>query len=121
MKMAETHLDADFVESNLTEENIKEIYSEHYTKPLDQFNFMEAMNVIWLNIQTWDEYIADTESFKLIKTDQEKGKNSIAFMREGLFAIAKRLIPVMPETAKIILEAIKVNKKPDNLFNRLEG
>ena len=37
-----------------------------------------------------------------------------------LHQIAEALVPFMPKTAAVILAAIIENKKPDNLFARLE-
>ena len=120
MKMAESYVTEMFNEENITEKDWKNIYSEHYSKPLDNFSFLEALNVIWLNIQTFDEFIADTEPFKQIKVEPESAKVNIKYVREGLYLIAKRLEPIMPTTSEKILEAVRTNKKPDNLFPRLE-
>lgn len=119
MKMSETYLKETFDEEQAIANHEKEIYSNHYTKPLDAFNFQAAMDVIWLNIQKFDEYIADTEPFKVIKTDLEAGIAHIKFLREGVYLIARRLEPVMPATAKKIKQAVCENKKPENLFPRL--
>jgi methionyl-tRNA synthetase len=119
MKMSETYVTEEFKESDVSEQNWQSIYSEHYTQPFDRYNLQEVMDVIWLNIQKFDEYIADTEPFKVVKTDIEKGKAHIKFLREGLYTIACRLEPMMPETARTIKIAIVTNKKPETLFQRI--
>ncbi len=119
MKMAETHLEEKFDEASLAQKDWESIYSEHYKDPLDKFDIQTTVNNIWHNIQLADECITETEPFKLVKTDIEAGRVIIKSLRESLFLITKRLEPFMPETSNIILEAIKENKKPENLFNRL--
>jgi methionyl-tRNA synthetase len=76
---------------------------------------------IWRRIGECDQYIADTEPFKVIKADIESGQKMISYMRDELFAIASYLRPYMPSTAEAILEAIRENKKPENLFKRLDA
>jgi len=120
MKMSESYLAEPFDENNLTDEQKKQIYSELYTKPFDDYQFSEVANVIWFNIKTLDEYITDTEPFKLVKQNPEAGKAHIKLLREGLYLIAKRLEPFMPQTSRIIIDAVKQNKKPENLFPRLD-
>ena len=121
MKMSETHLDSPLDEESITDEQWAEIYSEFYTEPFDKFSFQEVMNNVWTGIQRLDEFITETEPFKLIKSDPEAGKANIKSLREGLYTIGKRLEPLMPDTSEIILEAVKTNKKPENLFGRLDS
>lgn len=121
MKMAETHLEDFTNNDNVIKQHWDEIYSNNYTNTINEFNFSETINVVWANIKKFDEFITDVEPYKLVKTDPDKGKENIKFLREGLHLIALRLKPIMPETSRIILEAIEENKKPDNLFKRLEN
>ncbi len=110
MKMAETHLETGmFSEASVV--SIKEI---------NEFNFQNALNDIWHTIQVADTTIAETEPFKMIKTDAEAAKKILSTLREQVFQIATELQPIMPATAKTILDAVKENKKPENLFSRLE-
>jgi len=108
MKMSETHL------------------GEGYTgeRPplmkLDHYNLQEALDTIWSGLQRLDERITHTEPFKLVKTDPEGAHAIIADLRVELALLAYALTPFMPETSHSILEAIKENKKPENLFARLE-
>lgn len=112
MKMAETHLDGP-VTTN------QEIRNE--SRDWDNFNLQAVLDEVWLKISDLDESIAETEPFKLVKTEPEKAKELIRTLVQKLAEVAIALQPFMPETAKTILEAIKANKKPDNLFVRLEN
>lgn len=111
MKMAETHLEpGEFAEpelSNLT--------------ALGTYNFQQALNDVWNGVQRADQIISDTEPFKLIKTDANKAREILSNLRSLVYHIAFQLQPIMPDTAVKILAAVKENKKPDNLFLRLES
>ncbi len=111
MKMAETHLDAPVTISDHS------IVMPHFEK----FNLQAAMDLLWGEIQKNDERIAETEPFKLVKTDKTAAVEIISKLVVELHAIASYLQPFMPSTAEVILNAVKENKKPDNLFNRLES
>ncbi len=110
MKMAETHLDAYSGINDRTDIQF-----------MEDFNFQGAMDYIWSRIQKLDEKITSTEPFKLIKTEPEKAKEVIDQLRVELLMIAHTLEAYMPETADAIHKAVISNKKPNNLFNRLEN
>lgn len=91
---------------------------ENLRKHLDLFNFNLAMEHIWQTISDGDAKIQEAKPFELVKTDPEKAKEVIADLVWRVHAIGVMLEPFMPETSKIILEAVRENKKPDNLFPR---
>lgn len=112
MKMAETHLPGPV---SIDE---KELSSE-YQAAFDSFNLQGAADSIWHEIGELDAYITRTEPFKLVKEDRSKAIEIIAESVERLHLVAAHLEPFMPKTAVIIKEAVRANKKPDNLFGRL--
>lgn len=77
------------------------------------------MDSIWADIAALDGFIQKEEPFKKIKVDEDGAKKDVAHLLVQLARIAEQLKPAMPETAQIILDAIKENKKPENLFPRL--
>jgi len=83
-------------------------------------NIQTAMDHIWSLIQRADELITETEPFKLIKTEPQIARGILTNLRLQLQHIARLLLPAMPETSAIIRAAVRENKKPDNLFKRLE-
>lgn len=85
----------------------------------DMLNFQVAMDHIWGLIQHCDEVIAQTEPFKLIKTEPEQAKAILSNLRADLLHIGRLLLPCMPETSATIRAAVRANQKPENLFNRL--
>jgi methionyl-tRNA synthetase len=111
MKMAETHLDGPVATKDI---------STIDTDALNHFEFQRVMDGIWAGIGAMDEYIAENEPFKVIKTEPELAKEMIVKLVKDLHEIAESLIAFMPSTATVILESIKENNKPDNLFARLE-
>lgn len=112
MKMAETHLD------NPVEAGKIEL-SEEYKEAFKKFSIQSAMDYIWREIGDLDAYITKTEPFKLVKEDKSRAIEIIAESVERLCSMMVHLEPIMPKTAEIIKEAIKNNKKPENLFGRL--
>ena len=133
MKMAETHVTATEIKKDFDEaplDQLKELVNKspnnipdivHYMTSLDAYNFQGVLDNIWSFIGDTDQFIQDTQPFKVVKDDPLRGKELILGLVHMLRRITYRLIPVMPDTAEIILAAIEQNKKPDNLFLRLES
>ena len=114
MKMAETHLDEPIKRPEATG------FDTEYLLALNTFNFQIACDLIWKKVGEADEKIAETEPFKLVKTDKESAQKIIKELVSDLYVIGRLLNPVMPTANKIIKEAILTNKKPENLFKRLD-
>lgn len=110
MKMAETHLDSPV--------EVGEVATSAMN--LKDFEFQRAMDLIWGVVQKQDEKITETEPFRLVKTDKEAAVRIIKELVAEVHVIATYLKPFMPDAAELILEAVKQNKKPENLFSRLE-
>jgi methionyl-tRNA synthetase len=85
----------------------------------DTFEFNRIMDAVWERIQKLDKEITDTEPFKVVKADPEKGRGMIAAAAAELYAIARMLAPFMPATSDAIRASVLANKKPENLFPRL--
>ena len=114
MKMAEIHLEEPVVRPEATD------LPDEYTNAFANFNLQQAGDYIWLLIGKLDERIATEEPFKLVKIESEKAKTIIRELVQEIYIIARLLNPIMPETCRIIKEAVLANKKPTNLFNRLD-
>jgi methionyl-tRNA synthetase len=111
MKMAETHLDTP------VEITAAPPVTMH---AMNEYSFQGAMDMIWKVVQKQDEKITETEPFKLVKEDKAAAIVIIAELVREVYMIAHYLEPFMPATAQTIKEAVLANKKPDNLFARLE-
>lgn len=90
-----------------------------YFSIFETFDLNRAVDYVWNKIGELDGYIQTTEPFKVIKTDEKKGKELITEMVVRLYEIARMLNPLMPETNVKLKKLIKANKKPDTpLFLR---
>lgn len=118
MKMAETHLDEPIELSEIQPEKA-------FTDMLDSYQFSNAFDLIFEHIQKGDEYIQETEPFKKIKSENEDDKKVAIEVIQKLvlhiYTIAFYLKSFMPDTAELIIQSVKDNKKPENLFPRLES
>lgn len=115
MKLAETYLPQAIERPEPSEFP----FPKEYTDALSAYEMQKTADYIWSRIQTLDQQITETEPFKVVKVDLEKGKELIAAQVSELYLIARLLNPFMPHTNKVIKEAILANKKPENLFPRL--
>ena len=115
MQLAETYLERPIKEPNVDGELPGE-----YTRYLDEFNISRYVEIIWEDIQRLDKRMTDTEPFKVVKTNLEKGVSMIEAQVNALYLIAHFLAPIMPRTSEALKEAILANKKPTNLFPRKE-
>ena len=93
---------------------------QEFTSALDSYDFNAAFDYVWGRIQTLDRKISETEPFKVVKVDADKGKKLIGGLVTELAAIDQMLEPLIPSTSGAIITAIMANKKPDNLFPRKE-
>jgi methionyl-tRNA synthetase len=86
---------------------------------LEIFNFNRALDHVWEWIGNLDQFIAIEKPFVVFKTDPEKARSQVLNALSQLRDIAFTVEPFMPETSKKILDAVRTNKKPENLFPRL--
>ncbi len=115
MKMAETHLDEPIARPEPAS------FPAEYTESLDVHNLQAASDYVWGLIGALDERITAEEPFKLVKVDKEKAILMIKELAASVYEISRLLNPLMPETSAVIKKAILENKKPENLFSRLEN
>ncbi|MFA6325243.1 MAG: methionine--tRNA ligase [Candidatus Paceibacterota bacterium] len=95
-------------------------FSEYF-KFFENFDLQKATEFVWHKIGELDKKIQDTEPFKVVKVDEEKGKEIIKELVIELYVIARMLNPLMPETNIKLKQLIKNNKKPEQpLFLRKE-
>lgn len=112
MKMAETNLDSTpQLPTGLIPEEFKDAFRE--------YDLNRAANLVWEKIAELDKRIQITEPFKLVKIDKEAGIKIIEELVIDLYSISLMLEPLLPQTSKIIQQAIKDNKVPQKpLFIR---
>ena len=100
-------------------EKIKEIDTGINSGYYDKYEINKVCDEIWKAISIADKYIQENVPFKVVKTDEVKGKEMIGHLLDNLYVISKNLEPIMPETAFKIQDCIKNNKMPEKpLFER---
>lgn len=96
----------------------EEDFSEYF-KNYEEFDLKKATEFVWEKIGELDKIIQETQPFKVIKTDEKKGKEMIEDLVLKLYSIARMLNPLLPETNIKLKKLIKENKKPEQpLFLR---
>ena len=95
-------------------------YPKEFTEALERFEINVAADFVWSRIQALDQTITQTEPFKVVKVDPERGRELIVELVKELAAIDLMLEPLLPATSQKIIDAIMANKKPENLFPRKE-
>jgi methionyl-tRNA synthetase len=90
-----------------------------YFNFFEKFDIKQATDYVWNKIGELDKFIQETEPFKVVKVDENKGKELISNMVLDLYKIARMLNPIMPETNMTLKKLIRENKKPERpLFMR---
>ncbi|MBX4206504.1 methionine--tRNA ligase [Candidatus Parcubacteria bacterium] len=114
MKLAEDYLEP--VDTK------KEIYPRlDYTKELSKLDFANSMNLVWEDMKDIDYKIQLHKPFEIIKINVDEGKKLITQFVERMYSVAIALRPFLPKTSEKILLAIENNKKPENLFPRINA
>lgn len=123
MKLAEDYLPNPIDRMCVEEKGFDDERSKSYKDGYRNFEFQKTLDLIWEDIAVADTLIQETQPFKLIKSDDAKDKNKAVEIIEQLvrklIVTAFHLRPIIPEISKKIEEAIEANKKPENLFPRL--
>jgi len=84
-----------------------------------EYNFSEALKVLWDKIRESDEFLSRTTPWKM--TDREEIKKVLVVVAQNILNIALLLKPFLPETAEKISVQFKNNHitKGEILFQRL--
>ncbi len=94
------------------------VFPREYVDALAAYDYNRALAHVWERIQALDQKITETEPFKVVKTDAEKGRVLIAELATELYETVRMLNPFMPGTNEAIKRTILENKKPATLFPR---
>ena len=113
MKLAEAYLEP--VKLRPEDTSIESAFFEK----IEAFRFNDAMDLVWEHVAKGDAYMTTEEPYKKIKSEPDEAKRVIGKLVRHLAKLATHLEPAMPATAEIILNAVRLNKKPENLFPRI--
>ena len=122
MKLSSLYLKDEDIK-NILEKAEQGKLSDEYTSYLNNYKINEAIHIVTAKVKALDEYIQNTEPFKLVKSDNDmqKAKEIISQCVLNLCEIGHHLYFFMPRTAMTIYNLVKENKMPDQpLFARLE-
>lgn len=90
---------------------------------IDAFRFNEAMDLVFAKVAAADVFMAERMPYKKIKSEdageRDSAQHDMEYLVRQIANIATHLVPAMPRTAEIIMEAVRTNKKPENIFPRL--
>ncbi len=113
MKLSATYRTEPFHET-------KSHFASAYKEAFERYDLREAISYCMAQVKRLDTRIQETEPFKVVKVDEEKGKALITALVYDLAVIAYHLEPFLPKTSAKIMECIRANKMPEKpLFNRL--
>ncbi len=118
MTLSQAHLSEPVVVSDILGKDAKDIFLK-----LGAFHFNEALDGIFAKMSVADVHITKTEPYKKIKSSDESEKTQargdITELVRTCASIGADLAHFMPETSENILNAVRTNTKPGNLFPRL--
>ncbi len=122
LKLTNTHLEINDIENILKEGESKDLEID-FREYLNDFKPHEAIHFIMDKQKALDEYIQETEPFKLLKgsrDDIEKGKEILKKSLAELLSISHHLFFFMPRVSFKIYNLVKENKMPEKpLFARI--
>lgn len=112
MKLSNTYLE----KMDIEERGFDPAFESH----LAQFDASLASHFVMDKVRELDLFIQTTEAFKVVKEDEDKGKELITEYVILLNHIARMLGFFMPQTSAKIMECIRENKMPEKpLFARV--
>jgi len=111
-------LEKNDIELSLTEDSDKDFSAAVWEK-INDYNFSEALRIIWEKIKQSDEFLSQTTPWKM--TDREDIVKALRPVAQNILNIAYCLQPFLPDTAKKILRQFNYAKvkKDQSLFPKI--
>lgn len=112
MKMATTNLSGPV--------SVQAVNARAIGEEMSRFDLKAGFEKVMSAVSELDRYIQETEPFKVIKVDQDRGMALMTEMVERLYAVSVVLTPFLPRTAAEIARLVREHQMPSTpLFNRL--
>jgi methionyl-tRNA synthetase len=86
-------------------------------KNIEQFKFKDALQELMSFARSGNKFLADTEPWKLVKTEPDKTKDILAVALDWVYALAVLSKPLLPKTAEKIFQMLNANVQDNNPFN----
>jgi len=83
-------------------------YPDKISNTLDQFKFREALSQTMEVARLGNKYLADTEPWKLIKTDQERVKTIMNVALQVAANLSVLIAPFLPDTARKLTDTLGI-------------
>ena len=83
-------------------------YPDKISNTLDQFKFREALSQTMEVARLGNKYLADTEPWKLIKTDQERVKTIMNVSLQVAANLSVLIAPFLPDTARKLTDTLGI-------------
>ncbi len=113
MKLSQTYIETPFFPVPLQ-------YAPTYTQAFESYDMRSAIMFCMEQVKKIDIRIQETEPFKVVKVDLEKGRALITGLTHDLYILAYHLAPFLPKTSTVIMDHVRKNTMPEKpLFNRL--
>lgn len=94
-----------------------------FANKVKEFKFNEALDYVFEMVGSSDALMTERAPFRAVKSENEsvqaEGREDITLLVRHLATIAAHLDAFMPATSQTLLEAVRDNRKPENLFPRL--
>ncbi len=112
-------------ESALTDENkavIRELatFKSKISDELDNFRFREALAEIMNIGRLGNKFLADTEPWKLIKTDEDSVKNILHISLQIAANLAIAMKPFLPNSSQKLIDMIKLKNEGWELLGNID-
>ena len=123
MKLSEQYVDTKDIPADIYLHDLKYLKKANnhrkYFQALNEFDFNVAVETIWEVIAFGNRLMTKNEVFRSVKEDKDTHVEFAKNFLQRIWRISVMLEPIMPETSKKIQDAVRANKKPENLFPRL--
>lgn len=84
-----------------------------------RYHYAEAMDALWSELAFIDADMAERRTYALLRSHPEEGKRHLAGYLERLWLVAVWLEPFLPQTARLMREALNPPHRIAPLFPRL--
>lgn len=106
-------------DKNKKTNDVEEIIRKKYDETMLNFEFNEALKIIWELISSIDKKIEEEKLWGLPQENPEKFGEIIENALDNFHLIADLIKPFLPSTSEKILELIKLENKPEPIFKKL--
>src|SRR3989344_1215099 len=79
---------------------------ENYKKAIDNFELHKALEVAWEIVSESNKLVDESRLWEIARTDERKARETLERLAENIRAIARMLLPFLPDTAEKIFQSL---------------